>query len=250
MRIRILSDLHLEFGELPLPDIAADLILFAGDIHTKLHGVRWMLGRFPATKMLYVGGNHEYYGENFPRLNDKILELIRGTGVHFLENEEVEIGGFRFFGATLWTDFSLFGDPFAGKIEALQMNDYKRIRLSPSFRKLRPSDTRVCHLKTVCALESFLKSGPAGRSVVLTHHAPSIRSLPEERRSELISSAYASDLEWLIERHEPLLWVHGHIHASQDYWIGRTRVISNPRGYPDKVNPGFDDRLVLDLEGR
>lgn len=248
MRIRVLSDLHLEFGPIDLPKVEADLVVFAGDIHVKLNGIRWIRGNFPDTPVIYLAGNHEYYGEKLPRLLDKIRDEAAGSNVHLLENDSIEIGGFRFFGATLWTDMELFGDHHVGSLEALQMNDYKRIRRTPSYGKLRPVDTRALHYETVRHIEGFLKAGDPRRSVVVTHHAPSMRSLPERRRTELISCAYASHLDSLIEEHDPLLWIHGHIHHSQDYRIGRTRILSNPRAYVDDPNPGFDPELVIDLD--
>lgn len=247
MRIHVLSDLHLEFGPIDLPKVEADLVVLAGDVHVKLNGIRWIRDTFPEIPVIYVAGNHEFYGEKFPRLFEKIREEAVGSNVHVLENESIEIGGFRFFGATLWTDLELFGDPQVGALEALQMNDYKRIRMAPSYRKLRPVDTRAWHRETVRHVGSFLAAGDPRKSVVITHHAPSIRSLPERHRKEIISCAYASHLDPLIEEHSPLLWIHGHIHQTQDYRIGETRILSNPRAYIGDPNPGFDPTLVVDL---
>ena len=247
MRIHVLSDLHLEFGPIEIPKVDADLVVLAGDVHVKLHGIRWIRETFPTTPVIYVAGNHEYYGEALPRLLEKIREEAAGTNVHVLENASLDLKGFRFFGATLWTDMELHGDHHVGCLEALQMNDYKRIRKTPSYRKLRPADTRALHSETVPQIERFLKSGDPRRSVVVTHHAPSIHSLPERRRSERVSCAYASHLDPLITTYAPLLWIHGHIHHSQDYEIGRTRILSNPRAYIDSPNPGFQAGLVIDL---
>lgn len=248
MRIHVLSDLHIEFGPIHLPEVEADLVILAGDIHTKLNGIRWIRDNIPDTPVIYLAGNHEYYGEKLPRLLDKIRKEAAGTNVHLLENESIEVGGFRFFGATLWTDMELHGDHHIGCLEALQMNDYKRIRRSPDYRKLRPIDTRALHHASVRQIEQFLKSGDPRRSVIITHHAPTILSLPEHRRKEIISCAYASHLDALIELHEPLLWIHGHIHHSQDYRLARTRILSNPRAYIDDPNPNFNPSLIVDLE--
>lgn len=247
MRVRILSDLHLEFGPIQLPKIEADLVILAGDIHTKLNGIRWIQEHISDTPVLYLAGNHEYYGEKLPRLLDKIRNETRGSHIHFLENDSIEFGGFRFFGATLWTDMNLFGDHHTGSEEALQMNDYKRIRKSPEYRKLRPADTRALHHTSIQHIKQSLKQGDPRRSIVITHHAPSLRSLPEHRKKQLISCAYASNLDAFIEAHEPLMWIHGHIHHSQDYRIARTRILSNPRAYIDDQNPHFNPNFVVDL---
>ncbi len=247
IRIRVLSDLHLEFGPITLPKVEADLVILAGDVHTKLNGIRWIRDNIPDTPAIYLAGNHEYYGEKLPGLIDKIREEAAGSNVHFLENESIEFGGFRFFGATLWTDMDLHGDQHTGCLNALYMNDYKRIRRSSDYRKLRPVDTRALHHESIQHIERFLETGDPASSVVITHHAPSILSLPEGCREDAINCAYASNLDRFIEHHSPLLWIHGHIHHSQDYTIGRTRILSNPRAYVEDPNPDFDPALVIDL---
>ena len=248
MRIHVLSDLHIEFGDFEYPEVKADAVILAGDTHTKLNGLKWAKIAIPDIPVLYLLGNHEYYGAKFPRLVEKLKDEAVGSNVSVLEESIFEMKGFRFFGATLWTDMALHGDPQIGSVEALKMNDYQRVRYSPTYRKLRPAETRSRHRSTLEALNRFVVSGDASRSIVLTHHAPSARSLPERRRTELISCAYASHLDDQIEALSPLIWVHGHIHHSRDYFIGRTRVIANPRAYIDEPNPNFNPRLVIDLE--
>ena len=248
MRVRILSDLHLEFGEFPLPPVPCDLVILAGDVHVKRNPVPWILKSFPETPVLYIAGNHEFYGEKFPRQLEKLKEEAEGTHIHFLENEGFELGGYRFFGCTLWTDMDLFGDVQASSIEAgALMNDYRRIHHSPSYRKLRPVDTRARHILSLQAIEAFLTGGDPRRSIVVTHHAPSILSLPPRRRGHPLSCAYASHLDEFIRQHRPLLWIHGHIHHSQDYQVGETRILSNPHAYPDEPNPNFDPLLTVEL---
>jgi Icc-related predicted phosphoesterase len=100
----------------------------------------------------------------------------------------------------------------------------------------------------VCGNHEFFASHDPERSVVITHHAPSALSLPESRRPELISCAYASRMDEFLLKHQPRLWLQGHIHHSSDYRIGNTRVLANPRAYPDYPNPGFIADLTLDLE--
>jgi hypothetical protein len=38
------------------------------------------------------------------------LKEYKGTNFRFLENDSVEIGGYRFFGCTLWSDMELLND--------------------------------------------------------------------------------------------------------------------------------------------
>lgn len=110
MRLRILSDLHREFGHVNLPEVPADVVVLAGDIDRGTKGVAWARQAFPGVPVLYVAGNHEHYGERIGRLHEKLREAAGGSNVVILENQMYELCGYRFFGATLWTDFALLGD--------------------------------------------------------------------------------------------------------------------------------------------
>lgn len=246
MRIRILSDLHLEFGDFHPPEVPCDCVILAGDVHTKRNARAWIAEHFRSTPVIYVLGNHEYYGEQIPALVTQLKSDFSGTNVHVLENEPLSLNGVEFFGTTLWTDMKLLGDPITGAANAGDMTDFKRIRLSSTYRKFRPVDARRFHAESRSGIERFLKSEPA-RQVVVTHHAPSACSLPERLRTEPSSCGYASNLEDMITSRGPALWVHGHIHSSSNYRIGRTRVVANPRGYPDELNAAFVPDLVVEV---
>lgn len=250
MRIRILSDLHNEFGAYELPDVPCDCIIFAGDVDCKAEGLRWIRERYRDVPVLYVLGNHEYYDEKWPRLPEKLRAKAEGTNIEILEDREFTIGGIHFFGCTLWTDMALFGDWHLGAMEAsAQMNDYKKIRNSSfHFARITPKDTRLIHLRSLEKLRTFLTTHDPRNSVVITHHAPSQQSLPDAAREELLSCAYTSNLDSLIHEYSPRVWIHGHIHQSQDYYIGNTRILSNPRGYPHRSNPHFSPSMVLSMD--
>jgi hypothetical protein len=127
------------------------------------------------------------------------------------------------------------------------MNDYRRIRVSPAFSKLRPRDILQIHEQSRQWLQAALAEPFDGRTVVITHHAPLARSLPEHRRTDPLSVAYASDLTALIKGGEIDLWIHGHTHHCVDYMLGRTRILSNQRGYVDEQAPGFRPDLVIEI---
>ena len=250
MKIFAISDIHLDHGphyHHRKPD--ADLIIVAGDLGQGTEAIPWLLEWSAPTPVVYVLGNHEYYHETYPDLQEGVRTLTAGTHIHFLENESLEIGGVSIFGCTLWTDFECHGS-WALAAHAAQkcMNDYWAIRRSTApERPLWPHDTRVAHLNSRTALEHFLRSKPQDRSIVVTHHAPSPRSLGPRQWESGMGSAYASRLDALIETHGPSLWVHGHTHHCVDYRIGQTRVVSNPHGYPSEPAEGFDSQLAVDL---
>jgi len=249
MKIRVLSDLHREFGVTQLPQIDADLIVLAGDVATKQNGLEWIRQFVGTTPTVYICGNHEFYGDNLPSVTLKLQDATKGTNINVLENTSIALDGWNVFGATLWSDLELQGSWESGRYVAGQeMNDYKRIRNSSAkYRRLTPLDTRNIHKISLQHLEKFLTTNDPEKSIVVTHHAPSPRSLPDSRKDEEVSCAYASNLEEFIIKHQPKLWIHGHIHHSSDYYIGKTRVVSNPQSYPSDLNPNFNPNLVITL---
>jgi len=251
MRIRVLSDLHLEMGDWTPPPRQEDVVVLAGDIHLGPKGVQWAARRWPDTPVIYVPGNHEYYGDAYPHMCDVIRAAAQGTSVRVLSCDEVSVGGVRFLGCTLWTDFLLHGEErrnMAMLYCTAVISDYTRIRLGPRWKPLRPRDTIALHEQCLGWLKERCNHGPGDAPVVVvTHHAPSARSLAVPTQDQTLSAAYASALDALIRGCGAALWVHGHTHERAGYTLGATRVECNPRGYPDLPNPRFDEGLVLEV---
>jgi hypothetical protein len=245
----VLSDLHLEFAPFDPPPTDADVTVLAGDLAPGLRGVEWAAARWPDRPLVLVPGNHELYGHAYPALVRKLVRQAAALGprVHVLDDASAVVGGVRFVGATLWTDFALLGDPAAGMAAAsLQMSDFRRIRVEPSYRKAHPSDTVGWHARSRRRLAETLAVPHDGPTVVVTHHAPSRRSLNPLYRDP-VASAYASDLDAVVQGSGAALWIHGHTHYCVDYRLGDTRVLSNQRGYPDEAVNGFDPGLVVEV---
>lgn len=242
MKVKLLSDLHIEFEELYTTFDGADVVVFAGDVNIGTKGIEWIKRQNIACPIIYVLGNHEYYRHSYPRLISKVMEAAQYSNIHVLENRAVTIDGIGFHGATLWTDFKLFGDPrLAGQRCQEVMNDFKLIRRDPSYSRLRAIDAAMIHKTSLQWLAESLSTSECRTNIVISHHAPSKRSIPEQYQGDIVSAAYASHLDEFIETHNPDYWFHGHIHNSFDYKIGNCRVICNPRGYSNEErNKSFE----------
>ena len=233
-----------------MPAVDADVLVLAGDIHTKDRGLPAIAEWATSRPTIYVAGNHEFYGAAIPKLYDTLIESTKeSTTTRFLQNTSTFISGTRFLGCTLWTDFALVGDDcreMAMIVSQTEMTDYKKIRVSPQYRRLTPGIAYSYHRKSVSWLETELEKPFDGKTVVVTHHAPSALSVNPAENQNAISASYASSLDDLILRSPIDLWIHGHTHMSVDYQIGRTRIISNQRGYPGE-DTGFDPAYVVML---
>lgn len=274
MRLWVMSDIHLELTrgwDLPpaeaRPDF--DVLVVAGDLVPRAErGVRWLLDRVSDRPVIYVMGNHEGYGTDIDRTVEKAKTAADGTNVHLLENETVRIGNVVFAGATLWTDYALNGDPQgAMAIAGDRMNDFRKIRIANYKRRFLPHHALTRHFQSVAFLKEQMRQ-PRGedRLVVVTHHAPIPHITDEPGGSgedPTLDPAFRSDLRRLMA-HAPGdgagalrpadLWVYGHTHETFDAMVGKTRLVSNAKGYgpwpPAELtweNPRFDSRLIIEI---
>lgn len=252
MKLHIVSDIHNEFGDFEYSPPDCDVVICAGDIHPGVDGLTWMAetyGTSMGMPVIFVAGNHEYWDDN--RLHEH-TELMRAKAkdlrIHFLQNDEVIIDGVRFLGCTLWTDLNLVGDaPLAVVRAPTDVKDYRNIRFD-SDQRLLPTHTIKEHELSLDFLTESLNTPFNGKTVVVTHHAPSERSCLPRFQGNPVNYCFASNLDRFVEVMAPELWCHGHIHQSQDYVIGTTRIVCNPRGYDDYLpNLAFDPQLVVDI---
>jgi predicted phosphodiesterase len=238
VKLWVLSDIHLELttdwdlpGPADRPDF--DVLVMAGDLVPQMErGVKWLVERVPDRPIVYIAGNHEAYRADIDRTLQKAKLAAAGSNVFVMEDETTVIGGVRFVAGTLWTDFQLFGDPEAAmRAAGANMNDYRLIRTNNYARRLSPTDTLARHRSTQAYIESELARTFGGQTVVVTHHGPYLGAMRQGHERDIISAAYVSDLSSLIEQHQPAVWIYGHTHRSDDTMIGRTRIVSNSKGY-------------------
>ena len=254
MKLHILSDLHLGVHPMDPPATDADLVVLAGDIGRPRMAVEWALGF--AKPVIYVPGNHEFYGSSLSATVRELQRLAASTDVRVLDNRELVWEGVRFLGSTLWTDFLAAGDG-AAQTEAIAQSlsfnhDFRRIRTgdAPAGPVFTPQDCAALFAVNARWLDAQLARPFPGPSVVVTHHAPSLQSIHPRFAGSALNTNFVSDAEWLLAGQRASMWIHGHTHDSFDYLVGGTRVLCNPRGYAkDGVNenPDFDPGLVVGI---
>jgi len=254
VRLNILSDLHLSSGAVKIPENGTDLIILAGDIARPKEAASWASGF--AKPVLYVLGNHEFYGGSIGGTVDELKQLCAATNIHVLDNDELIVDGVRFLGTTLWTDFMLFGEGekrVAAMREAQRLvRDFSRIRVGEALEALfTPADSAALFKVHAGWLQTKLAESFPGSTVVITHHAPSRMSIHPRFADSLLNACFVSDAVHLIDGSRARLWVHGHTHDSFDYFLNGTRVVCNPRGYAKNgvnENPSFDANFVVEID--
>ena len=282
MKIKVVSDLHLEFSDINIKnDEQCDVLILSGDIMVAqdLHDHPEMdygmysnanladLGRRQATALrfrdflkrvsfqfphvVYVAGNHEFYhGKWVQTLKVLADECAKFPNVYFLERGFKRIDDVIFVGGTLWTDMNR-ADPLTLHAARGMMNDFRLIRNDTAgYTTVKPHDTVYRHRDTLGYIEEIVGRREVERYVVVGHHSPSFLSCHENyKNDDLMNGCYHSDLSnFIMDRPQIKLWTHGHTHHCFDYVIGETRIVCNPRGYEGyEPDSGWNPNIVIEI---
>lgn len=282
MKIKLVSDLHLEFSDINIKnDEGCDVLILSGDImiaeelydhpetsynmysnvnladlghkQQRVQRFRDFLKRcsfqFPHT--VYVAGNHEFYHGKWKRTLTVLADECAKLGnVYFLEAGCKKINDVTFIGGTLWTDMNK-GDPLTMHAVRDMMSDFRVIKKEDEgYTNLKPYDTVQRHRHMLDYIKSVVAERHDEKFVVVGHHSPSKLSTHEQYKDEhLMNGAYSSDLsEFIMDRPQIKLWTHGHTHHPFDYIIGETRIVCNPRGYEGyEPESGWNPNIVLEI---
>jgi predicted phosphodiesterase len=240
MKIRLLSDLHTEF-RLPYKTAefaeyrGEDVLVLAGDIASGSTNTMEVINFFKAQgfpEIVYVPGNHEYYGTSFDDFNTKMAAKCANIdGVHYLNPGIVTIGGVLFVGATLWTNFA--DNPFSQSAAKRGINDF---RVIGGFDVNRCAQTYYQHLDYI---QNQYENRGNNKVVVVTHFLPARECIaPRYRGANLLNDYFANDLGGYISTMSDSTWLFGHTHDATDITLGDTRVVANPHGYYNAMNDG------------
>lgn len=248
MKLRVLSDFHTEGYKFDYERLDEDVLILAGDIGVGHGVIDWIQALPQDLPIVFVAGNHEFYGHHFSDMKKHFTEAFKDTNVHFLNNSEWVFNGVRFLGGTMWSNFGLFGEDQRHFVE------YDSKRGITDFHVIRNGNDRLFSVED-CKHEFAefdkymrfaLKQPFSGKTIVVSHHCPSRHSVHPRFMNSSITPYFTSDCEHLMGWGADL-WVHGHTHDSYDYDIEGTRVVCNPRGYGNENRGGFDPNLIVEI---
>lgn len=249
MKIAVVSDIHLEFGDLELKNTEnADVLVLAGDICVLrdfvtggIKSARYfeffkrVCEEFP--QVVYILGNHEFYDYEIIEAEKKVKYCLNHLdNLHILCDETYELNGYTFIGGTMWTDCNN-EDPLTMHAVEAMMQDFKCIKDNSKTvngtKKFLPIDAAKRQKKFLQYIDAVISNNPDGKYVVVGHHGATHKSIHARfANAGLINYGFVNDLEEFISYREKIqLWIHGHTHDEFDYTISATRVVCNPRGY-------------------
>jgi predicted phosphodiesterase len=284
MKIKLVSDLHLEFSDCFINNNeGADVLILGGDImvaqdlhdhpemdygmysnvnleglgrrQRKAQAYRDFLKRcsFQFPHVIYIMGNHEFYhGKFYAGIDYMREECAKFPNIYMLEQDTKIIDDVVFVGGTLWTDMNK-GDPLTMHAIEGMMNDFRIIRNDKrNYASMSARDVASRHARTLQYFKLVLDENKDKKCVVVGHHSPSFQSChPMYGNDTLMNGGYHSDLsEFILDHPQIVLWTHGHTHHPFDYKIGETRVVCNPRGYENdgySEDTGWNPNILLEI---
>jgi len=252
MKIRILSDLHMEGENFQYDPLCEDVVILAGDIHTKNRHDQLLIQIPETTKVMMVMGNHELYnGEYYSVLNYLSNLHKEYPNVQFLNNTSTSVGDIEFFGGMMCTSLMLHGEAshYISKDAARRgINDFyvSNIVDNGVTRRWSVDDHIAENTEFRRNLGGWLKVTEGKKRVVISHFVPH-PSLIHPRWGGVqnaLNPYFCDDMSNYIGWEG--LWVYAHTHDCNDKMIGDTRFVGNPRGYVEE-NALFDSRLIVEI---
>ena len=264
MKIRFISDIHAEFYSDPswLPPLPSaddcDVLVLGGDISSgggTIDTVRRIGAALPKTQILFIAGNHDFYGVEIGDQIEKFRTAFENDDrIHFLENDSLTMDGVRFLGASLWSGFDLLGRDqlkTAMKVAGERINDFRLIKdaSSKSTGRFKPYAAVQRYKASRMLLADELKKGNPEKTIVITHFPPCREARHPGFPEDELTCYFTANCGALITQHQPAAWIYGHNHWSADFHIGKTRLVSNQMGYPQETKyiPGYDENKVIIL---
>ena len=228
------------------------------------------------TPVVFVPGNHEYDALDLDEAHLALRQTCERLGIQWLEREVLELGDVRLIGTTLWADYDALAQaPAAAEASApggTRKQPSNRAVADPQAHRLRQREKafraanfylhkmagqrhgvlfdaaamRELALECQAWLSKALAQPFGGRTVVVTHFAPTLHSADPRYGLSPGTAGFCNALDALLPHAD--LWLHGHLHCPQDIQLGRCRVVANPYGYADKGEQiAFKPTLLIEV---
>lgn len=245
IKIRLLSDIHLEFKKWNQSFTKnADILILAGDIgypsnpeYTNCLRQMSLLH----SEVIVVTGNHEYYSKNtVDEIEASIKKICTELeNVHFLQKSSVILNRIKFIGCTLWSNGT-------DKSIAKYINDFNYIS---SEKKDFGLDTHIglhANHKKWLELELAKSKTDAYDSVcVVTHYLPSVRLIDKKFKDSPINMFFYSD----VVTTGADFWCYGHTHMIGHNEFDGVKFHCNPRGY-EHESLAWNEDFIFEINSK
>lgn len=225
MNIQIVSDIHLDYddiNELDFKDIikpSAEILIIAGDLGNPFNNNYYDFLKFYSVlfvKIFIISGNHEYYYNNIFETDIKIQKICsKFNNIYFLNNKSYEYNGILFIGSTLWSNIPNTLE----KYHLSTINDYRNIKDFTHHK------SNQLFKENVDFIQNELKKNK--KSLIITHHAPSFKCIPEEFKTDILNICFYSNLEYLFDNTNIIGWIYGHTHYNSNIIMNNSFIMSN-----------------------
>ena len=243
MRIQYMSDLHLEFGEMQVPDVAGDVLVLAGDIGIGTSHKDWVVACCEKhDNVILLLGNHEFYGHNMQKVRNAWAEMDMPNNFYFLDNDWITINGVNFIGSTLWSNVH----------PDCPLNDFYKInyKYPGRYGKFTQAEAKNLFNENLNWLIKTLAKLSGHTNVVITHHAPSWKAQDPKYAGEnrVVGSGFQTDILHLFDRKDITAWIYGHLHNNTEFTEHGIFCTANQRGYDGyDLAAGFDSDKVIEV---
>ena len=243
--IQVASDLHIELHRDngtsfidKMDPTGVDILLLAGDILSArfLDQAKDVFHRLASKypQILYVPGNHELWQLKPDAAISTLRHSLAGlSNVVMLNNQLVTVKGRRFLGGPMWFP------------QWSPLHDYASTQM-PDFQQI--VDFHPWVVQENRKFNDFMKQNLKEGDVVLTHYLPSMKSVSPRYKGAALNAFFVSEMDQFVLDRRPALWVHGHTHDSFDYQLSSTQIVCNPFGYPNQLNSGYNEKLLIHIE--
>ena len=243
MKLRYLSDLHLEFIKpnniqkfiKEIPPGLDEICILAGDIGNPYSSNYDLFMKFindNFKRSFVIPGNHEYYNQikTIEQTNEFLLEYFqKHENIRFLNNDFERYEDHCFIGTTLWSKIS---NP------KYEINDVYSI---PNFDYIHYNKLNE---QCIQFLENTVNTND--HCIVITHHLPSFTLIDKKYKtynSAPYNQWFYCDMDVFIQKNKDKLkcWFYGHTHTPANTTINGVPLLCNPIGYP-----GENSKLKFD----